>query len=115
MKPEIAQQIDILPSVLGYLNFNEPFVAFGRNVFDSASVPVAVNYSNASFQLVKDDFLLVSGMEGPRGLYNFKYDSLLVNNMGDVLEEQVFRMNQLLRAFIQQYNHRMIHNQLVVE
>jgi hypothetical protein len=115
MRPEIAQQIDILPSVLGYLNYDEPFVAFGRNVFDPGSAPFAVNYSNANFQLVQGDFLLVSGVEGPKGLYNFKYDSLLVNNMADVLEEQVFRMDQFLRAFIQQYNHRMIHDKLLVE
>lgn len=31
---EIVQQIDIMPSILSYLNYDRPYVAFGRNVFD---------------------------------------------------------------------------------
>lgn len=43
----LTQQIDILPTVLDYLGYDRPFVAFGRSLADSLSRPFAFNYPNA--------------------------------------------------------------------
>jgi hypothetical protein len=29
----LVQQIDILPSVLGYLHYDKPYFAYGKNIF----------------------------------------------------------------------------------
>jgi phosphoglycerol transferase MdoB-like AlkP superfamily enzyme len=38
-KPEIIQQIDIMPTILGYLHYDKPYVAFGRDIFKENEEP----------------------------------------------------------------------------
>ena len=40
-RPGIAKQIDIMPTLLGYLGFQHPFVAFGN---DLTHLPATLNY-----------------------------------------------------------------------
>src|SRR5207244_1754677 len=39
-----TQQIDILPSIMDYLNYDQNYFAFGKSVFDSSTGEFAVNY-----------------------------------------------------------------------
>ncbi|HPD94423.1 MAG TPA: LTA synthase family protein [Tenuifilaceae bacterium] len=112
---QIAQQIDILPSVMGYLNYPKPFVAFGRNLFDGKSEPFAVSYTNNTYQLVMRDYLLLFDGKKSVGLYQFKTDSLLLNNVQKEHPEEVKQMEQKIKAIIQQYNSRMIEDNLVAK
>ncbi len=115
-KKELAQQIDIMPSILGYLNHNKPFIAFGRNLFNSKEEkPFAVNYSNGCYQLLMDDYVMIFDGSKVLAMYNFKEDSLLTRNLqGKSLDRQM-EMERLLKAIIQQYNARMIDDNLVVK
>lgn len=47
---KICQQTDILPSILDYLKYSEPFVAFGNSVFSSDTNSFAVNYLSGIYQ-----------------------------------------------------------------
>src|SRR5205814_9297904 len=47
-----TQQIDIQPSILDYLHFDEPFFSFGESVFDSTADHFAVNYLNDTYQFL---------------------------------------------------------------
>ncbi len=108
----VAQHIDILPSVLGYLNFNEPFFAFGRNVFDRNSTPFAISYTNSTYQFIKGDTLLLFDGEKSASAFNFKSDSLLQNNILPSNTEKFREIENTLKALIQQYNNRMIDDKL---
>ncbi len=48
---EIIQQTDILPTVLGYLNYDKPFVAFGRDAFRKDTEPFAFHYIDNSYRM----------------------------------------------------------------
>lgn len=111
----IAQQIDIMPSVLGYLKFDEPFVAYGRNVFSTETEPFAYNYKDNTYQLFLADYLYQ--YDGKKGvaLYNFKTDKLLRQNLIDDRPEVVAKMERKIKAIIQQYNNRMIEDRLTIE
>ncbi|MFN7189424.1 MAG: hypothetical protein ACK5VK_15040, partial [Cyclobacteriaceae bacterium] len=69
MRLEIIQQIDIMPTVLGYLNYDEPYLAFGRNVFDPKTKPFAFNYLNNAYQLFEGPYLLLFDGARTTGLY----------------------------------------------
>lgn len=108
----VTQQIDIFPSVLDYLNFDESFTAFGNSVFDSTGNHFAVNYLNEEYQLVKKNYLLQFDGESATALYNDETDSLLQHNL---LMQQplVAKENTLLiKAIVQQFNRAMIQNEL---
>jgi phosphoglycerol transferase MdoB-like AlkP superfamily enzyme len=114
MKNEIVQQADILPTVLGNLHFDEPYVSFGRNVFGDEE-PFVFNYLNNTYQAFMGDYFLQFDGTKSIGLYNFKTDKTISNNLLASRPEVVSKMELRLKAFIQQYNNRMVDDKLTVE
>jgi membrane-anchored protein YejM (alkaline phosphatase superfamily) len=116
MREGIAQHIDIMPSVLGLLRHDEPYLAFGCDLFHTpADSTWAVNYNNGIYQYVKHDLLLqLDGTSGKaHALYELS-DSLLQHNLLGLREEQP-QMERELRAIIQQYMSRMNEDRLTAE
>ncbi|MBR4840297.1 MAG: sulfatase-like hydrolase/transferase [Paludibacteraceae bacterium] len=111
----LAQQTDILPSILGYLNYDQPFIAFGNDIItQSDSLKYNVNYSNGIYQIYRDNYLLQFDGEKTKAVYDFKKDRMLQNNLlGKVAEQDSLEL--LLKANIQQYILRMINDQLTVK
>jgi phosphoglycerol transferase MdoB-like AlkP superfamily enzyme len=115
IKHRIAQQIDIMPSVLSYLNFDREYIAFGNNLFDESSESFAFNTSGSTYQLFMQDHMLEMVENKPVGFYNFKTDRFLDNNnIGRVTVLQG-AMEEKLKAIIQTYNSRLIDNDMVVK
>jgi len=115
LKPEIIQQIDIMPTVLGYLQYNKPYVAFGRDIFHDKTRPFAFNYLNNAYQIFRNDYLLQFDGANASSLYQFKEDKFLKNNIARQMPDTVAAMGLSLKAFIQQYNNRMVENNLTPE
>lgn len=107
-------QVDIMPSVLHWLNFNKPFVAFGESIFDTIRPSFAVTYLNGIFQFIQAPFVLEFDGEKSHALYNAHIDTLMRNNLISIEKEQARQMEQLLRAYIQQYNNRLIDNRMII-
>lgn len=114
MEAEIVQQTDIMPSVLGYLHYKQPYLAFGRDIFREATQPVAFNYKDNAYQLFQKDHVLVFDGSRTIGLYNFKNDKLMQDNLVDELPDVVAGMEKKIKAVIQQYNNRMVEDKLTV-
>jgi phosphoglycerol transferase MdoB-like AlkP superfamily enzyme len=110
----ISQQTDIMPSVLSYLHFNDPYLAFGRDVFGGNEEPFALNYKDDTYQLFQGDYLLVFDGTRNLALYNFKTDKLVEHNLLSERPEIVKRMEPKIKAMIQQYNNRLIEDRLTV-
>jgi phosphoglycerol transferase MdoB-like AlkP superfamily enzyme len=107
-----AQHIDILPTVLSYLNYNEPFFAFGKNLSDTTGHNIAIHYTGNSFQLIWDNWVIQHNMKNTVALYDLSTDRLLKNNLAGKNPEVQWRMEQKVKAVIQQYNNRMIENRM---
>lgn len=113
MRPTIAQQIDILPTVLGYLNYDRPFIGYGRDLrHTSDSLGFAVNYTNQIYQYFKGDYMLQFDGSQSRALYDFKHDRFLRENLLGRVPKQA-TMEAELKAIIQQYIERMISDRMV--
>lgn len=112
---DIVQQIDIMPSVLGYLHYDKPYIAFGRNIFDPSAEPFAFNYADNVYQAFIGDYLLQFDGKKSVALYDFKNDKRLKSNLLNEKPEVVERMEHKLKAFIQQYNNRMVDDNLTLE
>lgn len=108
----IVQQADITPSVLHLLGLETGCVAFGKSVLDTCAGRFAVTYLNGAYQLIKDNYALQSNGNESTGLFYLPEDSLMTNNL---IKSDTGRRQQLerfLNAYIQQYNNRMISNNL---
>lgn len=112
----IAQQIDIMPSILGYLGYEKPYVAFGKNLFATSDEECwTVNYTNGVFQYVEGHYLLQMNDEGEvKGVYDIADDWSLKKNLKGTLSHEK-HLEMRLKAIVQSYMHRMLTNQLVVE
>jgi phosphoglycerol transferase MdoB-like AlkP superfamily enzyme len=109
----LAQQIDIMPTVLGYLNYSKPFVAFGNNLFDPSSQRFVINYLEDSYQFLQGDYSLYFTENKLTAVYNRKNDPYLLENLlGKINPEKELA---LFKAVIQQFNNRMAQNRLVIE
>lgn len=111
MRPGIAQQTDILPTVLGYVGYDKPYMAFGLDLFHTPPADTwAVNYLDGIYQYVYDDYLLQFNGERTIGLYRLSDYELKDNLAGKVPGQQ--QMERHLQAIIQQYMERMAQNRL---
>ena len=107
IQDKIAQQIDILPTVMGMLHYPKPYFAFGIDLFNTAPEDTwAVNYLNGIYQYVKKKHVLQFDGEKTIGIYALS-DSLMQKNLNGKLPDQPW-MEQQLKAIIQQYMSRMI-------
>ena len=110
----IAQQIDIMPTVLGYLGYDLPYVAFGCDLLSTPPTETfAVNY-NGIYQYVKGNYLMQFDGSKPTAMYRFREDQLLKHNLlTDAPADTMAIMENELKAIIQQYMQRMNSNRLV--
>jgi phosphoglycerol transferase MdoB-like AlkP superfamily enzyme len=109
---EVAQQIDIMPTVLGWVGFAEDYVAFGANLLDSDAERFAVNYRGSQFQLVSGTHALLHDGVGPFGLYDLSADPSLETNLVDSAPRIRARLQRKLEAIVQQFSNRMLDNRL---
>jgi len=105
-----CQQTDILPTVVDYLQLDTTIVCFGNSVLDSTGF--AINYLNNIYQFFEDGYLLQFNGEECLSLYNTIEDSLLKVNVLSEEHNLALKMENKLKAVVQTYNFRMIHNQL---
>ncbi len=111
---EVAQQIDIMPSVLGYMEYDQPFIAFGRNLFDTNTTAYTLQYFNSYYLMTMDKYLIYFDGEKITNAYDFVADPLLLNDDIGILGSKGVEMETMLKAFIQQYNKRLIDNELII-
>ncbi len=109
---KISQQTDIFPSVLGLLNYKGKFLSFGKNIFNKNEKSFSISYLNGEYQLIADNYMLKFDGKNGISLFNIRSDSLLKNNL---IHSNIYKkaeMETFIKAFIQQYNNRMINNKM---
>ena len=111
IQDKIAQQIDILPTVLGLLNYQKPYFSFGIDVLNTPTEDTwAVNYLNGIYQYIRYGYVLQFDGQQTTALYRLD-DRLMKDNLKGKAEEQQ-PMERQLKAIIQQYMKRMKENRL---
>ena len=112
VQDKIAQQIDILPTVLGMLHYPKSYFAFGIDVLNTPAEDTwAVNYLNGIYQYVKHGHVLQFDGQRTRAVYALT-DSLMKHNLVGNCPDQE-SMEQELKAIIQQYMARMTQDRLL--
>ena len=113
MQDKIAQQIDILPTVMGMLHYQKPYFGFGIDVLNTPAEDTwAVNYLNGIYQYVKHGHVLQFDGTQTKAIYALN-DSLMKQNLiGNVPQQP--QMERELKAIIQQYMTRMTQDKLSV-
>ena len=107
----IAQQMDVMPTVLGYLNYDQPYIAFGFDLNKTAD-RFAINYTNGTYQLYTDRHVLHFDGQRTTGLYEIHSD--MSQNLSGKLPDVQNELELKMKAFLQEYTARMAENNLTV-
>ncbi|CAN1523949.1 MdoB Phosphoglycerol transferase and related proteins, alkaline phosphatase superfamily [Flavobacteriaceae bacterium] len=107
------QQIDIMPSILDYLNIKTDMVSFGKS-FKSKNNFV-VYYLQGTYHYIQDDYYLAFANNQPIGLYNWKKDVYLKTNLLKTEVTKANNMTRFLKAYIQTYYERVTNDALTID
>ncbi len=110
----LMQQIDIFPTVMGFLKYDAPYFAFGSDRFHPGGNPFVINYVNGYYQFMEGDILILSDGKNLVAAYNFKRDPQYRDNLAEKGDTTINNHFQRFKAFLQQYNNRMVENRLTI-
>ena len=112
MRDGIAQQIDILPTVMSILGYDKPFLSFGC---DLMTTPMSETYSvchlNDTYQYAKYGYVLQFDGEKTKAVYSLD-DRLMKHNLVGKVKQQA-QMERELKAIIQTYMYRMVNDKMM--
>ncbi len=118
IKPQIdytvTSQIDVAPTILDILGYDNSFVALGSSVFDKNRLHYAVNMVNGYYQIIEDDYLLQFDGVKPVSLFNKEDDPMLTKNILASNSRQANVMTAHIKAFLQQYTSRITQNRMSI-
>ena len=109
---KVAQQIDIAPTILSYLNYDQPYFAFGNDLLSDSTNHFSITSNGPYFNVAMNGHFLQFDGENPTGFYNFKNDILLYENLVNSPSPEMDSLVRVTKAFIQQYDNRMIDNKI---
>ncbi|MDR2377713.1 MAG: sulfatase-like hydrolase/transferase, partial [Puniceicoccales bacterium] len=114
---QLAQQIDLFPTLLHLLGHTEPHVAFGHNLLDEQHPHFVVNFLHEIYQLIGDDYLLQFDGDRTLGFFDRKKDPLARKNLLSEPEYDPIRRpyERFLQAFLQHYSRALTRDALTVE
>jgi phosphoglycerol transferase MdoB-like AlkP superfamily enzyme len=113
----VAQQIDIMPTVLNYLGYSKPFFAFGESLLDPKGFHRAVTYVSGTYQLVEGNYVMLYDGKLVITFYNLKEqdEKQGVNSPAKIKDPEIraiFRNMEIhIQAIIQTYNSCLLLNQ----
>ncbi|WP_306352868.1 LTA synthase family protein [Flavobacterium sp. '19STA2R22 D10 B1'] len=104
------QQIDIMPSILDYLNMKTDMISFGKSYKSKDNF--VVYYLDNIYHLVDNDLYLAFDGNKSISLYNWKTDPSLKNNLIEKQKDKAYAMERFLKAYIQTFNDAVINDKL---
>lgn len=107
---KIIQHLDIMPALLDLTGYDKSFFSMGSSPFSEGFEGYMINYLNDIYWYAEGDFLMKWSDEKPLGLFRFKTDRMLENDLLLKERETAEMIEKNLKARIQLYNNRLIQN-----
>ncbi len=112
---EIFNQIDITPTILDLVGYQNDYYAFGNSYYSGSEVPFAINYIGNTYHYVEGKYMLNFVNDKVSGLYNYEIDTLMYDDSSKYYPSLVIEMENRLKGIIQRYNHDLIYNTMRVK
>lgn len=108
---KITQQLDIVPSVLDYLNYNKAYISYGKSIFEDGN-RFTVSYGDIYQVIDSSDFML---FDGEKVAYTGKYkvdNTTSYINLSFSDAKFCHNLDTTLKAFLNDYYFRLNNNLL---
>ncbi|MEM5564480.1 LTA synthase family protein [Psychroserpens sp. AS72] len=110
---ELAQQIDIYPTILDMIGYEKPFRSWGRSLVDTtdSTTPFAVNYSGSYYQFQMGNYICIFDGDKAVGFYDI-YDKGLKVNLIENKNSEMTQIEDICKAYIKDYYDRIVDKKL---
>jgi len=109
---ELAQQIDIYPTILDMIGYDKPFRSWGRSLIGDAKVkPYTINFNGNLYQFQRGNYICTFDGKKIVGYYDIK-DKALERNLIATPNKEMLDNGKACIAFIQDYFERIIDQKL---
>ncbi|MGB1394047.1 MAG: LTA synthase family protein [Flavobacteriaceae bacterium] len=111
---ELAQQIDIYPTILDMIGYNKPFRSWGRSLVNTSvdrMPPYVMNFNNQNYQYSKGNIICIFDGEKAIGFYDIndlKFEKNLIANR----TKEMDAVELSCKAFLKDYFDRIIDRNL---
>ncbi|MCM1292552.1 MAG: sulfatase-like hydrolase/transferase [Bacteroides sp.] len=103
----LSQQIDIMPTLLGIIGYDRPYIAFGKDLLSTPADQTWGFNWNSQPVYVKGNYMMIYDGERVTGLYNIRTDRFERTNLaGKGLPEEADMLRNV-QAIMQSYLSRM--------
>jgi hypothetical protein len=108
-----------MPTVLGYLHYDQPYVAFGKDMLRTpADQTFALHWvpETNGYEFVKGSYALEFDGQHVTAAYRYRTDSVLRHDVLKAMPQDTLQqMTRQMKSIIQQYMQRMTNDKLVAE
>lgn len=116
---KVVEQVDIMPTVLDYLHYDHPYLAFGKDMLATpADESHALHWvaSANGYEYVSGPYVYEFDGEKMTAAYRYRTDSLLRQNvLASVPKDTLQQATRRMQSVIQQYMQRMVGDELVIK
>ena len=110
---DLAQQMDIYPTILQMTGYDKPFRSWGRSLIDEKqqTIPFVMNHDGVFYRYTKGNYICIFDGEKAIGFYGIDDLSLSQNLIANKNEEMI-QLEKSCMAFIQDYFEKIIDKKL---
>ena len=109
---DLAQQIDIYPTILDMIGYKKPFRSWGRSLLDTkTSTPFVINSTGTIYQFSRGNYICTFDGTNAIGFYD-KDDKALKTNLIAHRNTEMNTLELNCKAFIQDYMNRVVDQKL---
>lgn len=110
---DIAQQIDIYPTILDLIGYDKPFRSWGRSLVTKKKdiEPYLIHHNSGLYYLVRGNYVCQFDGKIAIGFYK-REDEKMVNNLIKKRNKEMNELEVACKAFIQDYFNRIIDKKL---
>ncbi len=112
---ELAQQIDIYPTLLDMIGYDKPFRSWGRSLVGEKTIkPFVMNYNGTQYQFHRGNYICLFDGKKAAGFYAIS-DKGLEKNLIANRNKEMDDLEVACKAFVQDYYDRIIDKKLYAE
>ena len=107
---ETSQQIDIMPSVLDYLNFPNKYYSLGNSVFRNSNYRESISYSNGIYQYISGERILQLNSVNDSIILSTKLSKQLGANNNNTPNK-----TKRFKALVQKFNFDLVNDKMKID
>ncbi|WP_163444979.1 LTA synthase family protein [Flavobacterium columnare] len=109
---DLAQQIDIYPTLLDMIGYSKPFRSWGRSLVNKTDImPFAINFNGNSYQLQRGNYICT--FDGNQDIHFYdKNDKALEKELSLKPNQEMLETAEICKALIKDYFDRIIDKKL---